>query len=199
MALAAPYADKEKVLAPAIMSALVRVASSKSPLRLRSDAPEPTLMLETESPFCVATATVIPKPDTPSTRTLSTRLMVDRVSMRKTLALLPMLDTVMAASAAMSTVEPNLTAPAPRVVALAMALIEPALAENDSSEFSLLLYLFLTAWLVALIRMDSASTWAPAPTLTSAVPATTLVTKAPLPANKPTAMLKAWASKSWSR
>ena len=37
----------------------------------------------------------------------------------------------------------------PRLVVLAMALTEPALAEKDSSEFSLLLYLFLTAWLLA--------------------------------------------------
>ena len=47
--------------------------------------------------------------------------------------------------------------------------------------------------------MDSASTCAPWPIFTSAVPATRLVTSAPLPANRPTARLKACESKSWSR
>ena len=147
VALAPPKAVMEKVLAPAIMSALVRVASTRSPLRLRSEAPLPTLILETESALCVATATVTPKPERPSTRTLSTRLMVESVSMRNTPACV--LETVRSASAAMSTVEPKRLALLPRWVVLAIALTEPALAEKDSSEFSLLLYLFLTAWLVA--------------------------------------------------
>ena len=73
--------------------------------------------------------------------------MVESVSMRNTPACV--LETVRSASAAMSTVEPKRLALLPRLVVLTIALTEPALAEKDSSEFSLLLYLFLTAWLVA--------------------------------------------------
>ena len=135
------------MLAAASTSASVRVAIIKSPLKLRSEAPLPTRMLETESVDWVASATVKPRPDKPSTRTLSISLTLESVSTRNTPVL--SLDTVSAASSAMSTTEPKRLLARPTLVVLAIALIEAPLTEKDSREFSSALYLFLTAWLLA--------------------------------------------------
>ena len=134
-------------MAAASTSASVRVAIIRSPLKLRSEAPLPTRMLETESVDWVASATVKPRPDKPSTRTLSMSLTLESVSTRNTPVL--SLDTVSAASSAMSTTEPKRLLARPTLVVLAIALIEAPLTEKDSREFSSALYLFLTAWLLA--------------------------------------------------
>ena len=132
----------------------------------------------------------------PSTRTLSIRSSVVKV-LSRSVAPLALADWVLICAPRPTwTSAPNSVSVLPMVVvALKAEMVAPP-AEVDRSVSRSAEYLRLLTRFSASIKTVSASTLAPAPITTSALPDSVLITRAPLPANWPTARFSEVASKS---